>query len=236
MCYSAALTSKNVDLKEKYKKKIPADLMEEPLFHVHGFSFPYWRVLTRHEDIQLMRWGLVPSWYQGPNHNEMAGMTLNARAESIHEKASFRHLIGSQHCIVPMNGFYEYQTNGKEKKPFFVFPSEGELFSMAGIYDSYLDKSTGEILTSFSVITCEANELMADIHNSKKRMPVLLDETGQDLWLNEPTKTDRLLVPSPNEWLSAHPVDAKILKGADHNSPRAQQKFDPPKYEQGSLF
>lgn len=236
MCYSAALTSKNIDLKEKYKKKIPADLVEQPLFHVHGFSFPYWRVITASDDIQQMRWGLIPNWYKGPNHNEMAGMTLNARSESIYEKASFRHLIERNHCVVPMSGFYEYQTNGKEKKPFFVYPANEPLFSMAGIHDQYVDPTTGEIIQSFSVITCEANELMANIHNSKKRMPVLLDDKGIDTWLNDPQNVKHLLQPSPDSWLKAHPVDAKLLKGPEHNSPRAQQLFDPPTYEQGSLF
>lgn len=206
------------------------------MFHVHGFSFPYWRVITTAEDIQLMRWGLIPNWYKGPNHNEMAGMTLNARSESIHEKASFRHLIGRQHCIVPVTGFYEFQTNGKEKKPYFVYPTEGELFSMAGIYDQYVDQGTGEFLTTFSVVTCEANQIMSEIHNSKRRMPVLLDKKGREIWLNDPKNSDQLLKPSPESWISAHPVDGKILKSAHHNTAMAQAKFDPPKYEQGSLF
>lgn len=236
MCYSSSLTSKNIDLKKKYKKEIPSELAEEPLFHVSGFVFPEWRVITDAPEIQTMRWGLIPNWYKGPNHNEMAAMTLNARTETVFEKASFKHLIGRQHCIVPATGFFEYQTKGKEKIPYFVYPKKDDLFSMAGIYDTYVDTASGEIIRSYSILTTEANELMADIHNSKKRMPVMLNSSDYDNWLNKNVNYEQLFLPAPNETIAAHKVDPKILKGPEQNSPKAQEKFERLDYTQGSLF
>lgn len=236
MCYSNSLTSKNVDLKKKYKKEVPAEIAEEPLFHAIGFTHPSWRVITQSNEIQVMQWGLIPSWFKQGNPVEIANKTLNARSETIHEKPSFRGAFQRQHCIVPSTGFFEYQTNGKEKKPFFVFPKSDDLFHMAGIYDVYTDPATGSQSYGFSIVTCAANQLMSEIHNTKQRMPVVLPYEQVDQWLAGGSNSGKLLVPADESLLDAHSVNPKILKGPNHNSPAAHEPFDAPNFTQGSLF
>lgn len=236
MCYSNSLTSKNVDLKKKYKKKVPPELVEEPLFHASGFIYPHWRVITAAEEIQQMRWGLIPSWFKGNNPLEVASKTLNARSETAHEKPSFRDSLGKRHCIIPSNGFFEYQTNGKEKKPFFIYPKNGELFHMAGIYENAVDLSSGELIGTFSMLTCEANGLMAEIHNTKKRMPVLLEEKDLNSWLMADAGYIDLLRPLGDDFLDAHPINPTILKGPEANSQKVFERYEPLDYQQGSLF
>ena len=236
MCYSNSLTSKNIDLKKKYKKEIPSEIAEAPLFHVSGFVFPEWRVITEAPEIQQMKWGLIPSWFKGSNTVEFASKTLNARSETVYEKPSFKNSIGHRHCVIPSTGFYEYQTNGKEKKPFFVFPKTDELFHIAGIYDIYQDPFSGELVKGFSMLTCEANEMMAEIHNSKKRMPIMLGADKVDDWVNRVNGWESLMKGAPSDWFDAHTVNPKVLKGTEHNTVKAMEKYVPLDYTQGSLF
>ncbi len=237
MCYSNSLTSKNVDLSKKYKKEIPAEMAEEPLFHASAFSYPEWKTITVDPEIQTMKWGLIPSWFNGTNMAEIASKTINARSETILEKASFKTLIGRQHCIVPSTGFFEYQHVGKETIPYFVYPATDELFSMAGIYDMHKNPITGLTTTSFSIITCEANEIMSEIHNTKKRMPVMLRDDQLEGWLNaKPTDIDGFLMPSPNVMIAARKINPKIVNGPNNNSPEVQLEFIDPRGVQGSLF
>ncbi|CAN0122150.1 unnamed protein product [Chrysoparadoxa australica] len=183
-----------------------------------------------------MQWGLVPSWFKSGNPVEIANKTLNARSETLHEKASFKGVFQRQHCVIPSTGFFEYQTNGKEKKPFFVFPATDDLFHMAGIYDTYTDLDTGGQIHGFSIVTCMANQLMSEIHNTKKRMPVLLPFEEIDHWLNAGDKVSQLMIPAAESLMDAHPVNPKILKSPMHNSAEAHAFFDTPNYTQGSLF
>ncbi|MFT5582311.1 MAG: putative SOS response-associated peptidase YedK [Psychromonas sp.] len=236
MCYSNSLTSKNVDLKKKYKKEIPANLPENPLFLARGFNFPYWRVITGKTEIQQMSWGLIPSWFKGENAAEIASKTLNARSETLLQKPSFRHLIQQKHCIIPSTGFFEYHTNDKEKVPYFIYPKQDSLFSMAGLYDEALDLQSGEIVQSFTILTCPANSKMEEIHNTKKRMPVLLDANGENDWLEMKAGCSALLKPSPDNWMDAYKINPKIMKGPEHNTVKVQEIYHSSNLDQGSLF
>lgn len=237
MCYSNSLNSKNIDLAKKYKKDVPAEIAEEPLFHVSGFSFPEWRIITKEPVISLMNWGLIPHWFKGGNWSEIASKTLNARSETVTEKASFKHLIGRNHCIIPSTGFFEYQTKGKEKIPYFVYPKHDKLFSMAGIYDEYLDLKTGEKKYTFSILTSVANEFMSDIHNSKKRMPIMLTDDKIVPWLNAAVnEIEPFFQVTPNKLFAAHTIESKLLKSEKHNSSEILLKFTTNRFEQGSLF
>jgi putative SOS response-associated peptidase YedK len=237
MCYSNSLTSKNVELSKKYKKEIPNEVAEDTLFHASGFSFPEWRVITKESEISVMNWGLIPHWFLGSNTDEIASKTLNARSETILEKASFKHLIGRKHCIIPSTGFFEYQTRSKEKIPFFVFPKQDKLFSMAGIYDEHVDIKTGLKKYSFSIITSEANEFMSEIHNSKRRMPIMLTDEKIEPWLTaKESEAKRFFEKTPNSLFDAHAIDPKIVKGESRNSPAVQLDYFTSRFEQGSLF
>ena len=236
MCYSNASTSKNIELSKRYKKVAPQGLDESPLFLASGFTFPQWRVITAKEEIQVMHWGLIPTWFSDSNPKDMASKTLNARIETLGEKASFRNLIARKRCIVPSTGFFEWQTNGTRKTPFFIHPPEHELFSMAGLHDQWLNPLDGQVRSTFTIITCPANALMEEIHNTKKRMPLILDVSQEEDWLNgilAPTSISSQLTEAS---MLAHEIDQRIISGKQPNCPKVQRPYQNTYFEQGSLF
>jgi putative SOS response-associated peptidase YedK len=234
MCYSNSSTSKNIDLAKRYKKAIDSIPEKQPTYFASAFTFPIWRIITKENDIKLMRWGLVPAWFRGVNEFEMAKTTFNARIETLSEKASFKSLIKRSRCIVSSTGFFEWKHENKQKIPHFIYPTNDSVLSLAGLYDSWMNPNSNEILNSFTIITSEANDFMAEIHNSKKRMPLILNANDEESWLNgEDEIKDFQLNSKPN--LDAFPVDSKILISPEPNVLEAQRKFEP-KNSQQSLF
>jgi putative SOS response-associated peptidase YedK len=236
MCYSNSSTSKNVDLSKKYVKKIPAGMDETPIYFASGFSFPTWRIVTQEDTLQIMNWGLIPSWFKEQDFKEIASMTLNARIETVEEKASFKNLLHRQECIVPSSGFFEWQTIGKEKIPFFIYPAKGEILSLAGLFDQWQDPISGKIKKTFTVLTCPANELMTEIHNSKKRMPVILKAEQEKDWLEGKLDLDILQNPVDSAFIKAHEVNRKLVASKNQNSLEVQLPFKNDFLEQESLF
>lgn len=236
MCYSNSSTSTNVQLAERYKKKIPADIQTGPVFFASGFSFPNWRIITTDESIREMKWGLIPHWFSGEDPKEIAAMTLNSRVEKIDEKASFKTLVDRQRCIIPSTGFFEWKAVGKEKVPFYIYPANDTVFSMAGLWDTWIDPIKGEKITSFSMITCEANDLMREIHNTKFRMPVILDPKVEVDWLKGTLPHEQLQMPFSSSKMKAHEISKKTLHSDQSNSQEVFKPFDNGIYEQGSLF
>lgn len=236
MCYSSALTSKNVDLAKKYKKQIPPELPEPAIFHCSAFTHPFWRIITADSLIGWMQWGLIPAWSSSEFIPTIVNNTLNARSESLTTKPSFKHLVDSRRCVVPVNGFFEYQAQGKAKKPYFIYGSSDSILSLAGLYDIYEDSESGEKRLTFTIITCEANGLMAEIHNTRKRMPAILMDDQINTWLHAPNLPEDLLSPAPDDYLSAYPVNPSVLNGPDHNSPFAQKEYVNPYGTQTTLF
>ena len=234
MCYSNSSTSKNIDLAKRYKKTIESIPEQVPIYFASAFTFPKWRIVTNENDVQLMRWGLVPGWFNGHSDLEMAKTTFNARIETLSEKASFKLLIKRSRCIVPSTGFFEWKHENKQKIPHFIYPTNDSVFSMAGLYDSWMNPNSNEVLNSFTIITSKANDFMAEIHNSKKRMPLILNAKDEENWLNgEDEIKDFQLNSNPD--LDAFPVDSKILMSSEPNVLEAQRKFEP-KNSQQSLF
>lgn len=236
MCFSSSSTSKNTELAKKYGKKIPANMDETPIYFASGFSFPSFRIVTKEDVLQTMNWGLIPSWFKDSDYKEIASMTLNARVETVDEKASYRHLIHRQECIVPFTGFYEWQTKDKQKIPYFVYPADGNIMSVAGLFDNWQDPLSGIIKQTFTIITCPANDLMAEIHNSKKRMPVLLKQDQENDWLNGKLDIESISIPVDSSFIKAHEVDRKIISGKNRNIPEVQIPFHNSFSEQTSMF
>lgn len=127
-------------------------------------------------------WGLIPFWAKD---NSIRKNTLNARFETLREKASFRSSLNNR-CLVLSDGFYEWQwldEKGKKKQKYLITRPNEEAFAFAGLYNDWIDKSTGEIVKTYTIITTKANELMANIHNTKKRMPFILSPEIEEAWL-----------------------------------------------------
>lgn len=154
--------------------------------------------------LQTMKWGLVPSWAR-----DRTRPMINARAEGIQDKPTFRTPFKRQRCLVPATHFFEWQTIGKMKQPYLIRPTDQPLFAFAGLYDVHHDPTFGD-LYSFSIITTEANELTAPIHD---RMPVILQPDLESVWLEPMTSAlelQLLLGQYPADAMEAFPVDAAM--------------------------
>lgn len=151
----------------------------------NGFNFPKTPVITDQDrnKVQLFNWGLIPNWSQD---DEIKKFTLNARIETLAEKPSFKDSINNR-CLILSDGFFEWQwrdSKGKEKRKYLIQVPDKELFAFAGIWSEWTNPETGNVVKSYSIITTEANELMSEIHNSKKRMPLIIPKEREFDWLN----------------------------------------------------
>jgi putative SOS response-associated peptidase YedK len=235
MCYSNSSTSTTQQLAERYSKLVPSQPIELSYYFASGFQFPNWHVVNNDEVLQQMRWGLLPNWYRGANWIDFASKTLNARIESCHEKASFKALIETNRCLVPSSGFFEWHTKAKIKTPHFIKMKNQSVFSIAGLYDTWLDPTSGAIEQTFTILTTAANVLMSQIHNSKQRMPLILMQHEEVDWLNGNLALAQVADRSDLE-LEAWEINKKIVLGPTANSKEVSQKFYNFSSKQRSLF
>ena len=128
-------------------------------------------------ELSLMRWGLIPSWAKDLS---TLAMMINARSETAATKPAFRDPFTSRRCLVPADGFYEWQRTGKPKQPYRFEVNDGELFAFAGLWDRWKDPS-GQWIKSCSILTTTPNAVTSSVHD---RMPVILDPDSYDLWLD----------------------------------------------------
>ncbi len=148
---------------------------------------PIVRGLDRHVD--ELRWGLVPFWSKDPKGG---ARMINARSETVATKPSFRSAFKKKRCLVPADGYFEWVKDGKKKKPYWIRMNDERPFLMAGLWESWRDKSVdeGEALETFTILTTSSNSLTRDVHD---RMPVILSPNDYDAWLDpERTKEDEL--------------------------------------------
>jgi len=240
MCFTV-----NVNLiKEELENRYGATLIDpdkyRPSYYYHAFSLPEIPAVctTDPGKIRLLKWGLIPSWTRSlEDANTIRYKTFNARAESIDEKRSFSSSVRSRRCIIPVKGFFEWQHAGKDKIPWYIFHHENEILSLAGVFDEWTESKSGELYSTFSIITTDANDLMSEIHNSAKRMPVILDKESEKLWTDQSSSPDvylSLLKPCPDEILSAHTVSPLINdRSLNRNTPEI---IKPYLYSSGNLL
>lgn len=169
------------------------------------------RVIAAH------RWGLIPPWADSA---KIGSQMINARAETVAEKPSFRSAFKRQRCIVPVDGFYEWQKVGTTKVPHAIVRKDGKPLALAGLWSSWRDPNTGEELRTFTVITTRANATMQPLH---ERMPVILPDEAWDRWL-DPTCSDvpalqSLLRPAPDDLLHAYSV-SRLVNDVRNDGPQ----------------
>ncbi|MFM2286334.1 MAG: Protein of unknown function YoqW [Bacteroidota bacterium] len=184
MCFHSKQSKSAQELEHRFKAKMLQPQAYKPAIY-NGFQFPQMPVVAnaQPEAIQLFQWGLIPPWAKD---DSIRKNTLNARSETLLEKPSFRSVI-HQRCLVLSDGFFEWQwldDKGKQKKKFLLSLSNEEAFAFAGLWSEWVDTSTGEIIPTFTILTTAANPLMAAIHNTKQRMPVILAPEHEQSWLN----------------------------------------------------
>lgn len=185
MCYRTKLNAKLSEIERAFDARFIEPEAYKPMEEINAFSFIKTPVVTDENqgEIEMFNWGLIPFWAK---HDKIRKMTLNARIESLTEKPAFRNSVENR-CLVIANGYYEWQwkdAKGKKKEKFLITPQEQELFAFAGIYSSWTNPETNELVNSYSIVTTEANELMSEIHNHKKRMPVVLKKEDRQSWLS----------------------------------------------------
>lgn len=187
MCFFNSLSVNSATLESRYSAEFTEKEGFSAIKKGNGFAAIRWPVICSNqpEKIEPLNWGLVPSWTPDADTAKKLRMqTLNARSETVFEKPSFRNSIRTRRCLIPSTGFFEWQHEGKNKIPWFIKMKNQEVFSMAGIWDEWVNKETGELFRGFSILTTAANTIMEKIHNTKKRMPVLLSPEDEMSWLN----------------------------------------------------
>jgi putative SOS response-associated peptidase YedK len=160
-------------------------------------------------ELAQFQWGLIPSWSKDPKG------FINARAETLEDKPSFSESFQRRRCLIPADGFYEWQRNGQDKQPYFFQMKDESPFAFAGIWDQW--QRNGVSINSCAIITTTPNELLVTIHD---RMPVILDAQAQESWLREnakPADLKELLRPLPGSEMKSFPVSSRV------NHPQADE-------------
>jgi putative SOS response-associated peptidase YedK len=153
-----------------------------------------------------MRWGLVPSWWSKPL-KELKLATFNARAETVAAKPFFRSAFKRTRCLIPVSGYYEWQVTPGGKQPWYFTARDGTpALTIAGLWDEWHDKASGETLKSCTMVITEPNQFVAEVHD---RMPVLLAEKDFEPWLSGAAGLE-LLKPAANDLLRKWPVSKRV--------------------------
>ncbi|MDF2457195.1 MAG: hypothetical protein K0R51_3188 [Cytophagaceae bacterium] len=170
-------------------------------------------------ELQFFQWGLIPSW---SIDRSTAMNMINARAESVYQKIPFKHIVKNQRCLVPSDGFFEWRKEGKNKVPYRFNLNNEEAFSYAGLWDSWKNEETGDLVNTFTIITTEANKVVKAVHD---RMPVILRKDLEKLWIAEDvteSQAESLLRPYDTEQMYSYAVH-RAVNDARNNTPECIQ-------------
>ena len=172
------------------------------------------RLMEGKRQFVLARWGLLPSWVKDP---KTFTLLINARAESVSDKPAFRAAMKRRRCLIPADGFYEWQARGGRKQPYYVRAKSGEPLAFAGLWETWTGPN-GEELDTATVITTDANRTLMHIYD---RMPVIVPPAAFDLWLDtnhvDARTAEAVLLPAPNDLLEAYPVSTAVNRTANDN-------------------
>ena len=179
-------------------------------------------------ELGRLRWGLVPGrWAEQGKGPPL----INARAETLERQAAFKESFHERRCLIPADGFYEWLTDERGKRPVWISRPDGELFAFAGIWAALKRKGSDEVLHSCAIVTCDPNDLIRPIHD---RMPVILDPGLEAAWLDpdaDPEDLLELLVPAPDRSLVLHEV-GDLVNNVRNDGP----ELIAPREEQSALF
>jgi putative SOS response-associated peptidase YedK len=173
-------------------------------------------------------WGLINHWSKDPS---VAYKQINARAETLSQRPAYRAAFRSRRCLLPADGFYEWRGPRGKREPMWFHPPGGGLLLLAGLYEGWLDKETGEVRTTFTIVTTGANELVKPVHD---RMPAIVAQDRIDDWLIGDRPGD-LLGPAPADMLVSQPASPRVNKVAN-DDPDCLSADDPQLPKQMSLL
>jgi putative SOS response-associated peptidase YedK len=233
MCYNLSINKKIAAIEKRFHAIFQNPDMFSPVYHASAFSIPLLPIITnkKPDTIQLYHWGLIPFWVKDEEAAEkIRTRTFNARSDTIHEKPSYRTSIKQKRCLVIADGFFEWRAHEGKKYPYYIQKVDKSIFCFAGIWDSWANKANKKTVETFSIITTDANPMLSRIHNVKKRMPVILNESDEKRWLGDdlsPAEIHKILIPYEKDDLEAYTVSKLIVKrGMDTNVPTAIKEFE----------
>ena len=211
MCGRYYRRSDKQKIAEAFRTGLPTTFEILPSYNVAPQTFQpvvCFNRKTLERELVQMRWGLVPYWAKDA---KIGYSTINAKGETLTTSPTFREAIKRRRCLIPADGFFEWQPiDKKTKQPFAFGLKDGALFALAGLFDVWRDKATGQALLSYTVITTDPNELLEPFHN---RMPVIIRPADYERWIApaEPSHLPLdLLRPYPDELMSAWKVGQAV--------------------------
>ncbi len=217
MCYHVSFKAKAHDLIKAFDAPFPEATNMQEFYHANGFNLPKLPVLVNDltgRKLELIRWGYIPDDIETLEQALKAkNARLNARAEGVWY--NYKDSVFTGRCIVPVTGFFESKHVGKEKVPHFIHPKEHQFFNLLGVHNKWVDPISGGYIDAFTIITGPANELMASIHNSAKRMPLMIDSNQIEIWLDPSLSKDdvkKLMKPCDDRNMAAYPISKIFSK------------------------
>lgn len=211
MCFTVSIYASTHDIETDIGAVFTHPQAYMPFYNVTGFVHPYLPLIANDnpDDITLCTWGLIPAWCKlSAEAMKIRSMTLNARVETVFSKPSFRGAMKRNRALLPVNGFIEWHDEGGTKTPYYVTIRDGGFAYLATTFDDWLNRESGELIRSFTILTKPATGIMSRIHNTKQRMPVIVAADVRCRWLNTTHKVVRneLLDGMGQVSLKAYPV------------------------------
>lgn len=185
MCNYISLISEAQELEEYFD----AEYVGEPYhreFRINGFATPRVPIILDNDTDHIIpaEWGFIPFWSK---NRDFQKKTLNARIETAEELKSYKNSVNNR-CLILVNGFHEWKhldEKGKNKEQYLIKVKDQPIFAIGGLYNIWTDPESGKDIPTVTVVTTEANKIMAEIHNTKQRMPILLNKNVQYRWLDD---------------------------------------------------
>lgn len=217
MCFNVSVSKDIKQLEKKFNAKASKGNNFISIFSVNAFGFNKLPIITNATQnvIDFFHWGLVPSWVTNEKKaNDIRSYNINAVSETLHKKPSFRGSYKNKRCLVLVDGFYEYHKINSAKIPYYIKFQNHEAFALAGLWDIWTNSESNNVYKSFTIVTTKANSLLEKVHNSKKRMPVILNSENQNIWLNSDNETllNNCFIPFEDSKLIAYEVSNKLSK------------------------
>lgn len=241
MCYSVSLRKKQEDIEERFGAQMQVPLLYEPYYHMSGFKHGNVYIIPQAypDEIYPAIWGLVPEFIEGDITEYLKGNhNLNSKIENVFNTRRFKGSVMDKRCLVLADGFFEPHDHDGTSYPYFCHLEDDSLFAFAGIYTQLDDE-----LFSCSIMTTKANGFFEEIHNLKKRMPLVFDPDFEMEWLRNDLNKDgiRELMQSgfTKEEFEAYPVTKNLYKAKyNRNTVEAITKREYPelRQKQGNLF
>ncbi len=218
-------------LKERFEAELDQDFKK--VYHVSAYDNPSMPVITDKEPdkFSFLKWGLVPFWIEDEKGvKDIRTKTVNARADTIFEKPSYKVPIKERRCLILMDGYFEWREVNGKTYPYYIQKKNNDAFAVAGIWDEWEDKKNERKLRTYSMISIDANPFIEKVNNKKKRMPVIFSEEEESKWIQSDIGKKRIksmLKTYDGRDLKAHPVKRLIAKkGVNSNVPEVLEECD----------